>query len=598
MSGFKIAKVLLPISLEKEFDYLIDNHPNVTEGMRVLVDFNRRQRVGLVTELSLGSEIKKLKPIITVLEDKPLLSAEQVKFARQLASVYPYSLGEFLFMMIPAYLKNARQVVSADYPLKLEEKPARYSSYFFGADTFFARYCQYKDMISKALNKGSVIVCLPQLTYLDFVYNIIKRDFKNCVVINSKQTQKELYENWRNSRAKTLILGTRMSMFYYPGDLELIVVEEENSPHYFQEEKPYYWLPDIADSLAKFKNITIIFSGSYPSLKIYKEQKNANTDHLSLKDLSSLIKVVDTSSHKYKQVYNQVFKELIRKNIEDKKRILVIWNRKEYSKIIMCLSCRYIYRCQRCSANLAFSLSENKGVCPYCSAKYGIPEICPKCNQGYLKSYGTGIKRVETILKTLFPETKIDSWENRTQSSRFVLATSQVLSSLYEGRTFDVGFVLDIDTMLSSLDYESTYKSFIFLNNLSFLMKESLYVFTANSQHYLFGYLTKNWRQFYDYELKTRRELGLPPYGALAVITLRGLKEKDVLSKAQALYQKLEKTEVEVFGPFQAQPYKLRSNYRYSVIIKSRQADLLRRLIKAESAALRSKHLKVAALIR
>ena len=80
----KIAKIAIPIALEKEFDYSFSSDLNLKKGTRVLVDFNHKKRVGIVSDLKQRSNIRKIKPIIDVLDAQPSLTEENIRFSRSL----------------------------------------------------------------------------------------------------------------------------------------------------------------------------------------------------------------------------------------------------------------------------------------------------------------------------------------------------------------------------------------------------------------------------------------------------------------------------------------------------------------------------------
>ncbi len=118
----KVAKIILPFALGKEFDYSFDPRLTLKEGMRVLVDFRGRKRLALVSAISSASEIKNLKPVLEVLDQQPLLNSQHIRFAQQLSRFYPYPFSEFLFMMLPAYLKRPKPLNLA---LPKEQKQAK-----------------------------------------------------------------------------------------------------------------------------------------------------------------------------------------------------------------------------------------------------------------------------------------------------------------------------------------------------------------------------------------------------------------------------------------------------------------------------------------
>ncbi len=69
-----IARVALPVPLDKNFDYLIKPNTTPVIGGRVLVPFGRQRLVGIVIAIGNDSDfpIQQLKPIQQVLDNQPL----------------------------------------------------------------------------------------------------------------------------------------------------------------------------------------------------------------------------------------------------------------------------------------------------------------------------------------------------------------------------------------------------------------------------------------------------------------------------------------------------------------------------------------------
>jgi len=584
------AHIAVPIALDKEFDYSVPAGLKIKKGMRVLVDFNGRKRVGLVVDLSARSKFKNLKPVIEALDSEPSLSKEHMQFALSLSRMYPYPKAEFLFMMLPSYLRKAKKIsLSQNLPQAGEkEKTAPQKNLFIKADSFLERYRLWKPVVEEKLKTGSALVCFPQLSYLEAARQVLEKDFASHLkVIHSQIKEKDFFNTWRQSRVNSLILGTRVSIFHYPYDLGLIVVEEENSPYYFQEEKPYHNLLDVAFLLARFKDSALILSSDFPSLSAYKLIRDKE---MILRDNSSPgknIKVIGASEYSKKKVVSPVLIELLRKNIQAKKSSVVLWNKKGFGRFIRCSACGHIFKCSHCSGFLRLSLKSSEGVCPYCQKKEALPKICPHCKKGYLKNSGWGIERIEGILRKEFPEAKINTWESRGPESKIILSTSKILSFLYGKETFDSGYVLDTDHFLARADYEAAFDTFLYLKKLCFFFKEELCVFTGNGQYYLFKYLNKDWKEFYEAEMGFREKLNLPPFGIIVKITLRAKDKNNLLKQAQYLYNKLEEKKYQVYGPLEEEPFKLRDKFRYSLVIKAPRSFALRKAIKEDLKKLR-----------
>lgn len=603
MKDFKVAKVVLPIALDKEFDYSIPPDMKVYSGMRVLVNFAGRQKLGIVVSLHKQSLFGKLKPVLKLLDNCPVINEEQMNFAKTLSRMYPYAWAEFMFMFLPGYLKRTTRVSLESLPgngVKQNQDTSN-RQIFVKASRFLERYKMYRDRITENLKQGSVLICFPQLSYLEQVQEIIKKDFGDRVkVIHSRQKDKELFDNWSCSRRNCLILGTRSAFFFYPYDLKLLIIEEENSPYYFQEEKPFYNLLNVASIFFRLRKLDLILSADYPTLETYNLIKEGKVCLEEDNTVCSKIRVIDMARfyNRRRRILNPLLGELLRKAVEENKRSVIIWNRKGFGTYIACSSCGYIFKCGQCSGFLKLSAKDEKSVCSYCGLRYDLPKICSQCNTGYVKSMGVGIERLEEMLKQDFPNVKIANWDKKNHSSQIIIATSKILSSLYSSDGFDFGFLLDIDSYLFRMDYEATAQAYLYIKKLSLFFKEKFFVFTGNAGHHLFSNLDSNWQNFYEQEASFRKQLYLPPFGVIARIILREKQENKLLKKAQDLYNRLKEHNMEVYGPFQEAPFKLRDKFRYALVVKAKQGYLLRKVLKQEMNSLRKSHLKAAVIIR
>jgi len=605
---YNVAQIAIPIASNREFDYSFDpDKTKLEKGMRVFIDFNGKKRIGIVVDLHKESKLKKLKPVIYVLDQKPSLDKKHIVFADKLSNIYPYARSEFIFMMLPPYLKKIRKITSARREItgghqqnigkkNTQEKAESSSKVFIKAEGLIQRYQYWKSLVAEKLEKGSVLICFPQLSYLQRAEKIISKDFPTQVrVIHSQEKEKELFSNWENSRNNVLILGTRVSIFYYPQDLELIIIEQENSPYYFQEEKPFYHLRDVALLLSNIQKVDLIFSGDFPSLAAYKL---INDGEVILKDCSyetkQNIELVNISEYSKNRMLSPVFIELLRRGIKSQKKIIIFWNKRGFTRAVVCSNCGQIFKCKRCSAALRLILGSREGICPYCQSKEVLPKICNFCNNGYFKSVGYGIERLEANLRNIFPEVKIDNWQNQNIDSQIVLSTSQVLGYLDQLDRFDLGFCLDADYSVSRIDYNVAFNTFVYLKKISLFLKGKLYVFTSNQGYYLFSYLNKDWKDFYEAELKLRKSLNLPPFGLIIKVTLRSKSKNILLKRSEYIYNKLMDRFEEVYGPFEEQPFKLRDNFRYSIIAKTKRIRGSRAIIKEEIASFRTSSVKLA----
>ena len=102
--------VHLPISLRQEYHYRCEQ--SLAEGTRVLVSFNRRDMIGICGKAcSSPPDLKvRFKPVLEVLDARPVLSSRLLRLAEWMASYYQCSVGSACFAMLPAYLPDIDEV--------------------------------------------------------------------------------------------------------------------------------------------------------------------------------------------------------------------------------------------------------------------------------------------------------------------------------------------------------------------------------------------------------------------------------------------------------------------------------------------------------
>ncbi len=105
-----IARVALPVPLDKQFDYQIPSHAFPIIGGRVSVPFGRQTLVGVVTALVNESEfgVDKLKPIKQVLDSQPVWPDTLYSLLYWCSQFYQYPLGDTLLNAMPSALRKGK----------------------------------------------------------------------------------------------------------------------------------------------------------------------------------------------------------------------------------------------------------------------------------------------------------------------------------------------------------------------------------------------------------------------------------------------------------------------------------------------------------
>ena len=106
------VRVALPLPLDQTFTYAVDGDPP-RSGTRVLVPFQRQERIGFVVGHGGEEGVKRIRTVLSVMDTEPSVSESQLRLARWMADYYITSLGITLKTMLPSVLSDAsRDVVT------------------------------------------------------------------------------------------------------------------------------------------------------------------------------------------------------------------------------------------------------------------------------------------------------------------------------------------------------------------------------------------------------------------------------------------------------------------------------------------------------
>ena len=108
-----VLRVAIAIPLYRHFDYIAPHdvaEDELTPGIRLEVPFGTGKKIAYLIETSQTSKIApdKLKPIVRILDDKPLLSAQDIKLLLWASRYYHHPLGDVFSTAFPASLRSGK----------------------------------------------------------------------------------------------------------------------------------------------------------------------------------------------------------------------------------------------------------------------------------------------------------------------------------------------------------------------------------------------------------------------------------------------------------------------------------------------------------
>lgn len=459
----------------------------------------------------------------------------------------------------------------------------------------------YIKLISKVIqNKKTAIVLVPEISLTPQMVNRFSEVFgKRIAALHSALSEGEKYDEWRriNKGEVSIVIGARSAIFAPLNNLGIIIIDEEHSNSYKQDNNPRYDAKEIAKQRAKTNNCPVLMGSATPSLESYARAQKNSYKLLSLprringKELPK-VNIVDMNNEIRKGNYH--FSELllnsIKEKLEKKEQIILLLNRRGYSSFITCKNCGYTIKCPNCDITLTYHKTSNTLRCHYCGYGTKLPNICPECVEKSIKDLGVGTEKIEEelhkiidarILRMDFDTTSrkgmhkkmINSFKNHEYD---ILLGTQIVA---KGLDFDnvtlVG-VINSDTSLNIPDFRSSENTFSLLSQVAGRSGRSekpgsVIIQTYNPNHYAIEYTKKHdYIGFYNEEMNIRRNLKYPPFFYICYLKISS-KDYDLASKeANKIKKSLEQnlTESIILGPSPANVFRVNNVYRYGIIIK------------------------------
>jgi len=579
-----------------------------------------------------------LKEIVGIIDEELLINEELIQLSKWISSYYFCPLGKVLNVVMPLKtpnlfknddllpknnIENAKSTFSIlteeqKNILQLVEKAIEKkenSVFLLYASEGRGKTETLLQAAANAIDRGTEILVLTGEISLS--ESLIKR-FVNVfgnekiAVLHSGLTDKQRaleFDRIRNGIAK-IVIGTRLAVFAPIKNLGFIVVHGEEDASFKEEKDPKYNAREIALQRGMINSCPVVLESNSPSFESY--YKAAEQEYTLLKldngfdaprlpQIEVIKKTQDGKDLSSSRFFSPQLQEKINLSLLSKEKVVIFLNRKGLASCVICSECGTSISCPNCGIPLI--LSKNKRMtCNYCSYKIIVPDFCPNCRGSKLKEFGLGTQKIFQEIKRVFPEAYPAIFD--TDSAKKNEDRSQIIKNFRNGKNNvlittqiilaeDIGDVsllaiLSADSILGFPDFRASEHAFQLLTKLieklSFSSKgknTKVVIQTFNPFHPVFDAVSKmDFKKIYENEIKTRQALNYPPFSSLVNIVVSAANEPDCIKTAESLLEKLERSkeknnlDVSILGPSPAPFTKLRSKYRYQILLKGRKGDL------------------------
>ena len=461
----------------------------------------------------------------------------------------------------------------------------------------------YMAIIEDVLKKEKTsIVLVPEISLTPQMVSRFKNRFKNDIaILHSRLSEGEKYDEYRKiSRGEvSIVIGARSAVFAPLKNIGTIIIDEEHTQTYKQENNPKYNAIDIAIERSKYHNCSVILGSATPSLESYSKAIKGVYKLVELKNRANRhdlpkVEIIDMNKEgKIKGHFSKRLIDEINIKLDNHEQIIVLLNRRGYASFVTCPNCGYVEKCPNCDITLTYHKSSNTLRCHYCGYGTNKKDVCPECNENSIKDLGIGTEKIEEELKRLF-DARIVRMDFDTTSKKgahekiindfkkqkydILLGTQMIAKGLDFDNVTLVG-VINADTSLMIPSFRSSENTFQLLNQVSGRsgrgQKEGLVIIQSyNPSHYAIEYAANHdYLGFFRQEMKIRRELRYSPYYYLVSIKIIS-KEYGPAKNESNKISKLLKDNLNqsiILGPSISSVFKLKNEYRFSIIIKYKQ---------------------------
>lgn len=516
---------------------------------------------------------------------------------------------------VEVYRLNDKVEKKEKYPLTLLQKQVyekvelgKNNTYLLYGVTGSGKTEVYMELIEKAIGMGkTAIVLIPEISLTPQTVRRFKERFGSIIAIfHSGLSDSEKYDEYRKIKKENIkiVIGARSAIFVPLENIGIIIIDEEHSSSYKQDNMPRYDAIEVAKWRGEYHQAPVILGSATPTLESYARALKGVYKLLVLDKRVNdrpLPKVMIVDMFKAKKVtkfFSEVLVNKIKEVLEKGEQVILFLNKRGYASTVVCNNCGKTFTCPNCEITLTYHKTSGMLRCHYCGYAEARPNKCPSCTSSELINSGSGTEQVEEELGTLFPNYKTIRMDFDTTTKKgshekiinafkdhqydILIGTQMIAKGLDFASVTLVG-VINADNSLNIPDFRSSETTFSLLNQVSGRSGRGektgeVIIQTFNPLHYAILYAKdNNYLGFFKEEMHNRKLLGYPPYYYLVLIRVKSsdyqLLSKEVSKIKEYLSNNLK---LDILGPSLANPFRINNIYRFNILIKYKQEENLR----------------------
>ncbi len=421
----------------------------------------------------------------------------------------------------------------------------------------------YLNLSEQVLKAGkSVLMLVPEISLTPMMVEYFLHRFSNNVaILHSELTPAEKYDEYRKIAKGDckIVVGVRSAIFAPLKNIGLIILDEEHTESYKQDNLPFYHAREVAIMRGKYNHAKVLLASATPSLEsrargqkgVYHMlylTKRINNQKLPTTKIVNMLDYHNIDRDSY--IFSHALRDELHKTLAKSEQAILLINRRGFSTHVTCRNCGHVFKCPTCGIALTYHKSDNMLKCHHCDYVEPYPEVCPECGEKHLLKTGFGTERIQEEVERLFPSARTlrldsDSAKNKSKIPETIEAFRKKEADILigtqmiaKGHDFPdvtlVGIVL-ADIGLSMPSFRSNERAFQLITQAigrsGRKEKPGLAIIqTYMPSHYAITFAARqDYELFYRKEMEMRKLQFYPPYAYLTSVMVRGRNEETVV---------------------------------------------------------------------
>ena len=473
-----VLRIALPVPLPTLFDYLPPAAGEAGVGSRVLVPFGRGKRVGVVVAIEAAAAVEggRLKQVVRLLDDEPLLDAELMQTLAWAADYWLGAPGEAYGNALPLALREAKPLppIGDEYwSLAAAGHQAHEAGNRRGGSKALLAL-----LATGALSAQELTERLPgwrEAARRLAAAGLLERSERPPADHRPPPSPApQLNEEQQQAVATVGASLGSFQPFLLDGvtgsgktEVYLALIEQVDGFRYHAR--------DLAVVRARALGVPVLLGSGTPSLESLANAEAGRYRTLHLRARPGAIRppqvqIIDMRAQRLEHGMSPALLAAVAETVARGEQALVFRNRRGYAPVLLCHACGWHADCPRCERPLTLHAGRRQLICHHCDYRQRPPQACPTCGAGDLKPQGQGTERLEEALVTLFPQVPVLRVDRETTRRRdafeqlletladdqpAILVGTQMLAKGHDLPNLTLVAIVGVDEGLHSIDFRA-----------------------------------------------------------------------------------------------------------------------------------------------